>query len=126
MTVNSLLALKAASLMVGMAGAGIIALEPTEKVALIVGVTAIFTALIGSGTAIFLDSRSGKRQEAGFKVLHDQATKIEISVDGNTTKMLNRLDRQEAELKDATARYNRAEARTEGDQDRESKAKEKT
>lgn len=97
MTVSHYIAAWKLSALVGTVLAGIvIALHPTVQVALIVGATAVGTALISGGISVLLrkmdrkDREKDREQEReDRKRLQSTMTEMKISVDGNLSKILS-------------------------------------
>jgi hypothetical protein len=109
---------KIATWILSLAGAVIVTLDPTVKVAIIVAIPSTIT---GIGTLI-LGFMSRKSQQ----ITDAKVEKIEISVNSNTSRLLDKLEEKGKQLVAATSRADSSEgseagrqlARTEASEDK--------
>jgi hypothetical protein len=102
----------------------IVAMDPTYKVALVVGATAISVALITNGTTLFvrwLDRKDRQEILFGQQKTQELVNDVKHQTDGifahmsaKADKAEAKSDRQDIELKAATTRADNADGRREG------------
>jgi hypothetical protein len=102
-TVHPALAFKALTFGSAALGAAIFAVDPSVKVAIIVSIAPTVSAFMWGW------------------VNHSKISTVEVNTNNTLTQLRAEISRLLAEKQDATTRADRAEARTEGDKERESK-----
>lgn len=117
-------ALKVATAAVTLGSAAVFALEPSVQVA-IIGSSVVLVGLLSTSILGFLNYKLQKQLLLSQAQLHGTMSKMEINVDGNLKRLIEKADSQGKELAVKSDEASRAAGRREGiESERLTKARE--